>query len=215
VSGDQRPDSVERGHRRYGGKTAGERRAERRRALVEAGKTLWRDGGLAAVTIRGVTAQARVTDRYFYEQFTDLSQLLGAVIDDTVEGPVEAMLRAGATPPDADPATRLEAGLAAFIEHSAGDPVVARIFSSDASHLPAVAERTRVLEHRIAAAILYALDPEADPTSDDFDAALFCVGGVSTLIRQWLLNPERTSARVFAGQAVTWCLKVLDPIRER
>ncbi|WP_278258124.1 TetR family transcriptional regulator [Nocardioides convexus] len=53
--------------RRYGGKTAEQRRAERREALLAAAVDIWQESGWAAVTMRGVCARAGLTDRYFYE----------------------------------------------------------------------------------------------------------------------------------------------------
>jgi AcrR family transcriptional regulator len=199
--------------RRYGGKTVEERRAQRRRALIDAAKELWRDRGLAAVTVRGVTSHAKLTDRYFYEQFADQGQLLTAVIDDSVEAPIAAMLTAGAAEPEgAPPAVRLSAGLAAFIDHAEQDPLLARIFFSDSRYLPEVSDRTRVIEHRVAAAILYALNPKGEATEEQFDAALFCVGGVYTLMHERLINPDGKTSRQFAEQAVDWCLKIIGSV---
>ena len=58
--------------RSYGGITAGERRATRRGALIEAALDLFAEGGVRAVSKRAVCARARLNDRYFYEHFTRL-----------------------------------------------------------------------------------------------------------------------------------------------
>ncbi|HET6290833.1 MAG TPA: TetR family transcriptional regulator, partial [Amycolatopsis sp.] len=62
--------------RRYSGKTADERRAERRLALLGAALDIWQEQGWAAVTMRGVCARANLTDRYFYESFANRDVLL-------------------------------------------------------------------------------------------------------------------------------------------
>lgn len=198
--------------RRYGGKTADERRAERRLALMGAAKDIWRERGLAAVTVRAVTAQAGLTDRYFYEQFTDLGQLITAAVDETFEGSFAAMIAAGGEPESASAQTRFTLGLAAFVDHAMGDPLTVRIFHTDERHLPAVAAYGRMLQHRVAAAILSVLHPDRDAQGPDFEAALFCVGGVTTLMNEWITSPDHGSPAEFATRAVALCNRILDAL---
>ncbi len=68
--------------RTWGGRTPEERRAQRRRKLIEAGLAIWLEHGWAAVTMRGVCTRAALNDRYFYEHFADRDELLGAVWDE-------------------------------------------------------------------------------------------------------------------------------------
>jgi AcrR family transcriptional regulator len=197
--------------RKYSGRSAEQRRAERRRLLLDAAEELWRDGGLSSLSVRAVAARAKLTDRYFYEQFAGLGALIGAVIDDVLEGPFAAMLAGGSAPESASVQTRLTLGLAGFIEHAESDPLAVRIFLTDARHLESVAEHIRVAQHRVAAAILALLLADQDADPDSFDAALFCVGGVATLINERLLDPAKTvAAQDFAAQAVAWCARVLS-----
>lgn len=199
------------GHRRYAGMSAEKRRALRRRALLDAARDLWREGGLPAVSVRAVSARAKLTDRYFYEQFADIGSLLGAVIDDIMEEPLAAMIKAGAALPEsASVVARLTAGLAAFVDHAESDPLTVRIFLTDARHVDAAARHVRVAQHRVAAAILAVLQPDCDADPERFDAALFCVGGVTTLLNERLLDSSNTvAAHDFAAQAVTWCTRIL------
>jgi AcrR family transcriptional regulator len=69
------------GERRYGGKTATERRDERRERLLDAGLELFGTDGFAAVTIEALCAEAGLNPRYFYEQFATREELLGAVYE--------------------------------------------------------------------------------------------------------------------------------------
>lgn len=196
--------------RKYSGRSAEQRRAERRRTLLDAAEELWREGGLSALSVRAIAARAKLTDRYFYEQFAGLGALIGAVIDDVLEGPFAAMLEGGSAPESASVQTRLTLGLAGFIEHAEGDPLAVRIFLTDARHIDSVAEHIRVAQHRVAAAILALLQPDGDADQESFDAALFCVGGVATLINERLLDATKiVAAQDFAEQAVTWCARVL------
>ncbi|OBJ46250.1 hypothetical protein A5630_11910 [Mycolicibacterium mucogenicum] len=178
--------------------------------LLDAAESLWREGGLSALSVRAVSARAKLTDRYFYEQFAGLGALIGAVIDDVLEGPFAAMLAGGSAPEEATVQTRLTLGLAGFIEHAESDPLAVRIFLTDARHIESVSEHIRIAQHRVAAAILALLQPDRDADQESFDAALFCVGGVATLINERLLDESKTvSAQDFAKQAVGWCARVL------
>jgi AcrR family transcriptional regulator len=64
--------------RRYGGKTADERREARRERLVEAGIELFGTVGYRATSIRSVMRESGLGERYFYESFASLDELLVA-----------------------------------------------------------------------------------------------------------------------------------------
>ncbi|WP_067702252.1 TetR/AcrR family transcriptional regulator [Nocardia jejuensis] len=68
--------------RTWGGRTQEQRRAERRRKLIDTALRIWLENGWAAVTMRGVCTGAGLNDRYFYEHFADRDELLGAVWDE-------------------------------------------------------------------------------------------------------------------------------------
>jgi AcrR family transcriptional regulator len=110
--------------RRYGGRTAQQRRDERRERLLEVALEQFGTAGYAATTIDGLCAAAALNARYFYEQFRSREELLGAVYVRHVEmvrGEVVAAL-------DAAPATqRLEAGLRAFVDATLADERGARV----------------------------------------------------------------------------------------
>ena len=132
--------------RRYGGKTAEERVAERRAQLLDAGLELFGTVGVSATTIEALCAAAGLHPRYFYEQFAGKEELLGAVYAraaETILG--EVLVAIG--PGGGEIRARLEAGLSAFIEASLADPRVARITYFEMSGAgPAVeAQRRTVL----------------------------------------------------------------------
>ncbi len=87
--------------RRYGGRDAGERRAERREQLLAAALELFGTRGFHAVTIRQLCAEARLAPRYFYEQFGDREELLRTVYATGMAAVFGAVLAARETaPPD-------------------------------------------------------------------------------------------------------------------
>ncbi|MGA7054987.1 MAG: TetR/AcrR family transcriptional regulator, partial [Mycobacterium sp.] len=107
--------------RTYGGVTAGQRRANRRAALIEAALDLFAEEGARAVSKRAVCARARLNDRYFYEHFTDSDSLLEAIVRDlTAEGlqAVNAATRRAAS----DLHTQVHATAEAALEFLTADP---------------------------------------------------------------------------------------------
>jgi len=99
--------------RLWGGRTLEARRAERFDRLLDAGTELLGTGGASAVTVRAVCRASRLSERYFYESFTDREELLIAVHDAVSERArdviADAVLEAGP-----DPRDLARAGLSAF-----------------------------------------------------------------------------------------------------
>lgn len=67
---------------RWAGVPLTDRRAERRAQLVAAAFELFGEGGEAAVSVRSVCRACGLNTRYFYESFSDVDDLLGAVYDE-------------------------------------------------------------------------------------------------------------------------------------
>ena len=112
--------------RRYGGKTADERRSERREKLLDAAVELFGTRGFAGTTIEMLCSAAHLNPRYFYEQFDTREALLMAVYDRHVEVVLATVLGALEQAPD-DLRGRLEAGLRAFVDGVLADERLARI----------------------------------------------------------------------------------------
>lgn len=101
--------------RRYGGRTAQERTAERRAQLVAAGVELFGTIGFAGTSIRGVLRESGLAERYFYESFASLEALLVAVHEHVHDSVVEQVRLATELAGEGVEA-RARAGLRAFIE---------------------------------------------------------------------------------------------------
>lgn len=87
-------------HRTYRGVSANERREQRRTALLEAALDLMGSDD-AEISVRGVCARARLTQRYFYESFTNLDELQLALLNQIAE---EIAFEAAAALADRSPA---------------------------------------------------------------------------------------------------------------
>lgn len=127
--------------RRYGGKSAAERRAERRAALDSAAREIWQEQGWAAVTMRGVCARAGLTDRYFYETFADRDALLVALWD-RVRDETLAMLT-DVLSDELPPLEQLNAALHKIVHHVADEPARAQIMFGDHAGSVVLEQRRR------------------------------------------------------------------------
>ncbi|WP_249010747.1 TetR/AcrR family transcriptional regulator [Conexibacter sp. DBS9H8] len=114
------------GERRYGGKSATERQAERRERLLDTGLELFGTRGFANTSIELLCARAGLNARYFYAEFTGREELLVAVYDHHVEAVLTAVVAAVAAAPP-EPAARLRAGLSTFMTQTFADPRAARV----------------------------------------------------------------------------------------
>ena len=129
--------------RRYGGKTAEERRTERRETLLATAREIWQDQGWAAVTMRGVCARAGLTDRYFYESFSDRDALLAAVWDKARDETL-AMLLEAITPYVADgPLAQLDGALTAIVRQIGDVPERAQVLFGDHAGSAVLEQRRR------------------------------------------------------------------------
>lgn len=70
--------------RPYRGKSRSERQTVRRAQLIEAGIELFGTRGFSATGLRDVCYVAHLTERYFYESFDTLADLLDAAVDEII-----------------------------------------------------------------------------------------------------------------------------------
>lgn len=86
--------------RRWSGVPLQDRQALRRAELIAAGVTLLGGAAGPALTVRAVCREASLTERYFYESFTDRDEFVRAVYDDVCGTAMKALL-SSQTPRDA------------------------------------------------------------------------------------------------------------------
>ncbi len=68
--------------RTFRGQSTDERKAERKTRFIEAGIRVFGERGFHATTVREICGAAKLTERYFYESFENMSQLFIAVFAD-------------------------------------------------------------------------------------------------------------------------------------
>jgi AcrR family transcriptional regulator len=112
--------------RTYAGESASDRLERRRRQLLDAGLELFGTAGYRATTVRLLCREAKVSDRYFYEQFDSTEDLLLAVYDECTGRLEQAALDALGDRGD-DVGDLARRGLDAFLALVEADPRVARV----------------------------------------------------------------------------------------
>ena len=111
--------------RPYRGQAADARSAERRARLIRAGVDLVGTRGVTAMTMRAVCREAELSQKFFYESFTDTDELLREVYRSTFEHARQVIAAAGDS--TADLTSRTRAGVAAAAQLVSDDPRICRI----------------------------------------------------------------------------------------
>jgi AcrR family transcriptional regulator len=112
--------------RTYGGESATDRLTRRRRQLLDAGLQLFGTAGYRATTVRQLCREAKVSDRYFYEQFDSTEDLLLAVYDECT-GRLEEAAVSALGDGDGDVGELAHRGIDAFLAVVESDPRLARV----------------------------------------------------------------------------------------
>ncbi|MCV7193992.1 TetR/AcrR family transcriptional regulator [Mycolicibacterium brumae] len=174
--------------RTYGGATAGERAARRRSALIDACLDIVAESGVAGLTVRGVCATARLNDRYFYESFASVDELLVAAFDQQTVESSTAMVLAIAEAP-ADPELRARAAIGTGLEYLTADPRRGRLLV-ESQATEGLRTRSREVIRSLAKIMadqgraLLAIPDEQEPDMDL--AAWTLVAGGFDLVTGWL-----------------------------
>jgi AcrR family transcriptional regulator len=110
------------------------RQLERRERLMAAGIHAFGTRGYFRVTVREVCAEARLTERYFYESFDNLEALFTAVYADLNSGLRQVTLEA-ISHAVREPSAIAEAMLRSFFSYIQNDPRRGRIMFIDAVNI--------------------------------------------------------------------------------
>ncbi len=163
-----------------------DRRAGRKTLLLHAAFELFGSGGEAALSVRAVCRESGLHHRYFYENFADTDELMGALYD-MVYADLRRLLTA-ATADLPDDRARLRSGMRAVLDFSAADPRHGQILFATAPTNP-VLVRLRAAAQQELREYIFAVRQRDDPTSDRVAAevaAAIYAGATTQLNEQWL-----------------------------
>lgn len=177
--------------RSYGGVPIEQRRARRRAALLDAALEIIGTSGFAKLTVSGLCTGAKLSERYYYESFTDLGTVLGELFDRIVDEIGQAVV-AGFVTTTGDIRAKTRAAIAAAVDLIADDPRKARIATVEAQlYPPLLMRRAEVM--RSFAGIMMAVCAEevgADIVENAGDqaefAAIHLLGGLYETTNSWL-----------------------------
>ena len=177
--------------RRYRGRLPDERRAERRRRLLDAGLELFGTAGYHGTSIERLCGKAGVTARHFYQEFSGREALLDALFGEIVSEVGQAVLDALAAAQDRSPRSRTRAAISAFVHGMLGDPRRARVVCVEMTGINPELERTRQEAlHGFARITQAEIERQADAgviaRRDYHLAALVAAGGTRELLMEWV-----------------------------
>ncbi|MFF2701013.1 TetR/AcrR family transcriptional regulator [Streptomyces cyaneofuscatus] len=170
--------------RSWGGTKLADRRAARRTILLDTAERLAGEEGCAAVTVRSVCRQARLTDRYFYESFAGRDDLLLGAFERVADEARRALEQAVALS-DPQPEVRARAAVAAFVALVLDAPHKGRLLLLEPFADPVLGAHS----HRLMPVFTDLVGGQLAATGDAVDrrmAAHALVGGLASLFAGWL-----------------------------
>ncbi|OXM46684.1 TetR/AcrR family transcriptional regulator [Amycolatopsis alba] len=174
--------------RRYSGKTADERRAERRLALLGAALDIWQEQGWAAVTMRGVCARANLTDRYFYENFANRDALLATTWEQVRDETLRMVLDAVASRIEQPALDQLRAAVDVVVHHVQEEPARAQILFGDHAGSAVLEQLRRQTVQETTGLLIELARPHLKPDVDDLEFrvnVLLGIGGFVEIMLAW------------------------------
>jgi AcrR family transcriptional regulator len=202
---------------RYGGRSAEERRAERRRRFLDAGLQLFGDTpGYRATTVAALSDAAGLSTRQFYEEFRSLEEVLAALHLQVNDWAEEAALAALAEAADLPLAERATAVFRAYAANVTGDPRRIRITFleivgvSPQMERQRLARRARWVDFICAQAATAVERGEAEPRDYRVAAAAF-IGSVNGLLHDWTVGWVDATLDDLVDELVRMLLGILRP----
>lgn len=179
--------------RSYGGETHEQRVQKRHDQFIAAGKHLFGTVGYRRTTVRGLCKEAGLTDRYFYESFATIEDLLVAVYETLVGDMQLAIVGALAqAEADQDPGVWIDRGLDAFFA-AVEDAEAARIVWLEVLGVSPAVDAVYLRTLKQFADMVLALVREAFPNwAVDADiapvVAMGLIGAASESAKNWMMS---------------------------
>ena len=130
---------MEQAERRWGERTAGERREERRTQIMRAALAVYGATGFRTASVKAVCIKAGLTERYFYESFANGEDLLKECFLEVNRGLI-ARMREAAVEDGRAPLERIRAALLVYFQQIKDNPAGARVFLIEMGSVSAATE---------------------------------------------------------------------------
>lgn len=199
---------TENSGRTYAGVDAKTRRAVRRAQLLDASLDAFGTLGFAASSVKEILRRAQLTERYFYESFSNREDALAELYEELIAGAADEVVKSLSAHPNVGPERAIEVGLGAFYAYFAGDPCRARVVFHEAFGVsPAMDERIRGAKERfahliVASARAYSMLP-ADVDEDRVAVlSTALVGAITQLASSWATGHLRVPVHVLVDETV-------------
>ncbi|MCG5431271.1 TetR/AcrR family transcriptional regulator [Mycobacterium sp. MYCO198283] len=179
---------------RWAGVPLADRQALRRDGLIDAGVRLLGGSGGPALTVRAVCRAAGLTERYFYESFTDRDEFVRAVYDAVCNRAMETLAEA-TTPRDA---------VERFVALMVDDPERGRVLLLAPEAEPELAKSGAEWMPSFIALLQRKLTAIADPAIQEM-VATGLIGALTALFTAYL-DGRLTATRT---QFVYYCVDML------
>jgi AcrR family transcriptional regulator len=208
----ERPASAK--GRLYGGLSAGERRAERRERLLEAGLELFGTVGFQKTTIPMLCSASGVTARHFYEDFDSRETLLRVVYDRIAANVFEQVVGA-LRADDRGPRQRIRDSNDAYFRYLTSDPRLARIYAIEAVGLhPELEAHRRAKREAFVKKLTKAAQRVEDSSVDSRLLSAAIAGAAHDLLLEWVLAPRRPSVEKMIDTITNVWIRTLQLDRE-
>ncbi|MFF9898829.1 TetR/AcrR family transcriptional regulator [Streptomyces longispororuber] len=212
------PEGTRRPARAYGGKTAEQRRAERRHRFLEAGVELFGagPGAYRAASVAALCARAGLSTRQFYEEFRNLEDVLAALHQRVQRAAQTAVLGALAEVAEGTVRERVETAFRAYARVLTAHPHLVRIVFVEVTGVTPELERRRLEARRGWVDLLVAALDEAAERGEigarDYRvAALGFVGAVNGLLYDWTAGYVDASLDTIVDELMLLFMGLLQP----
>jgi len=201
--------------RLYAGRSAPERRAERRERLLDAGLELFGTTGFAKTTIPMLCSASGVTARHFYQEFDSREALLRTLYDD-IAGKVFDRVVSALRATDRGMRDRIRDSTAAYFRYLTSDPRLAQIYAIEAVGMHSELEAHRRAKREAFVTKMTKAAQRVESSSLDSRLLSAAIAGAAhALLLDWVLAPRRPSVDRMIDTITTLWVRTLRLDRER
>ena len=194
-------------NRRYRGSSAEERRAQRREQFLRAAIQVYGEQGYRHATVKAVCEAAGLTERYFYESFSNSEELLVASFQAVMHFLLGELEKAVAEAPGG-PIERARAMLSAYYEALKANPQSARVFLVEISGVsPAVDQALEASLRALGDLLARTIDPQGESrAAAEPLLRAGVIGGVIHIALSWIASGYSQPIHEAVDAAMRLCL---------